>query len=73
MEFGMGQCMNATIDKDPTPWCMMEPYMQHDKELTALCEMQPNSFEKEALRRIIRAALMTKKPPGEFCTHYHAK
>jgi hypothetical protein len=34
MIFGMGQSMNATKAKDPTPWCMMQPDIHHEKELT---------------------------------------
>jgi hypothetical protein len=35
MAFGMGQCMNATISKDSSAWCMMQPDVQHDKDLAA--------------------------------------
>jgi hypothetical protein len=39
----------------------MHPDIQRGKKITALCEMQPSSFGKEALRRSIRATVMTNK------------
>jgi hypothetical protein len=69
----MGQCNNETIAKDHTPWCMMQADIKRGKESTAWCEMQPSSFGKEALRRSIRATIMTKKSEEEFCVQYHAK
>jgi hypothetical protein len=35
--------------------------------------MQPHSFGKEALRRSLRAAIMTKNSEEAFCIQYHAK
>jgi hypothetical protein len=35
--------------------------------------MQQSSFGKEALRRSIRATIMTKKSEEEFCIQYQAK
>jgi hypothetical protein len=43
------------------------------KEFTEWCEMQPNIFGKEAVRRSIRAAIMAQKSEEEFCMQYHAK